>query len=201
MTTKITIYGPRMGSALRTHWVAAELGIAYESVVPDFAKGENRTEAFLKISPMGQVPALVEGDFCLAESMAICSYLIERAGSDLGGKTAQQRATAWQWSLWTALNPHPHLSTLASPAWTQKALAAEETARCHAALEKFLPVLDKHLAKNAFVAGSDFTAGDINVACAMLYASFSKYDLSKYPAITAWQAKVTARPAFAKACG
>jgi glutathione S-transferase len=199
--TTIKIYGPRMGSALRAHWVAAELGTKYEPVAVDFAKGENRTEAFLKISPMGQVPALVDGEFNLAESMAICSYLIDTAGSDLGGKTAQARALAWQWSLWTALNPHPHLSTLASPAWTKQPIAAQVEADCKAALAKYLPVLEAHLAANPFVAGSDFTVGDINVACAIAYAAFSKYDMSAYKAINAWQSTVTSRPAFVHARG
>jgi glutathione S-transferase len=199
--TTLKLYGPRMGSALRAHWVAAELGLQYEAVAVDFAKGENRTEAFLKISPMGQVPALVDGDFNLAESMAICSYLIDTAGSDLGGKTPQQRALAWQWSLWTALNPHPHLSKLAAPMWTKQANKPEEEAECKAALAKYLPMLEARLAANPFVAGSDFTVGDINVACALAYAAYSKYDMAAYTAINAWQAKVTSRPAFMNARG
>ena len=199
--TTIKLYGPRGGSSLRTHWVAAELGIKYEAVAVDFAKGENRSEAFLKISPMGQVPALVDGDFNLVESMAICSYLIDTAGSDLGGKTAQQRALAWQWSLWTALNPHPHLSTLASPAWTKQPNPPEVEVASKAALAKYLPILEARLAVSPFVAGADFTVGDINVACALMYAAYSKYDLAQYKAITAWQAKVTARPAFNLARG
>ena len=201
MTNTIKLYGPRSGSALRTHWVAAELGIPYESVSLDFSKGEHRQDPFLKINPMGQVPALVDGDFTLAESMAIGSYLIDQAGSDLGGKTPQERASAWQWSLWAALNPHPHLSTLASPAWTGKPLAGEAEAAAKAAVAKYLPVLEAHLARRSFVAGTSFTVGDINVACALSYAALSSYDLSSYPAITAWMAKVMARPACLKAKG
>jgi glutathione S-transferase len=197
----IKLYGPRSGSALRTHWVAAELGLPYESVSVDFSKGENRSEPFLRINPMGQVPALAEGDFTLAESMAIGSYLIDQAGSDLGGKTPQERAMAWQWSLWAALNPHPHLSALAAPAWTGKPLAPEAETAAKAAVAKYLAVLEAHLARRSFVAGTSFTVGDINVACALSYAAISKYDLSAYPAISAWMGKVMARPAFLKAKG
>jgi glutathione S-transferase len=201
MANTIKLYGPRSGSALRTHWVAAELGTAHESLPVDFSKGENRSDWFLKINPMGQVPALVDGDFNLAESMAIGSYLIELAGSDLGGKTPQERALAWQWSLWVSLNPHPHLSALASPAWTGQPLAPEAETAAKAAVAKYLPVLEAHLGKHSFVAGTAFTVADINVACALSYAAISKYDLSPYTATTAWMAKVMARPAFAKAKG
>jgi glutathione S-transferase len=51
------------------------------------------------------------------------------------------------------------------------------------------------------VAGKLFSVGDINVACVLGYAAFSKYDLSAYPSISAWLSKVTARPAYAKARG
>jgi glutathione S-transferase len=195
----IKIYGPRMGSSLRAHWVAAELGTPYEAVSVDFGKGENRSDWFLKINPMGQVPAMVDGDFNLAESMAICSYLIDLAGSDLGGKTPQERATAWRWSLWAGLNVYPHMSTLASPAWTQQPLAPEVEAAARATLAKHLPVLEAQLASGSFVTGGTFTVGDINVAAVLGYAAYSQFDMSNYPATKAWLAKVQARPSYAAA--
>ena len=199
MTNSIKLYGPRMGSSLRTHWVAAELGTTCETVPVDFSKGEHKGEAFLQINPMGQVPALVDGDFKLAESMAICSYMIETAGSDLGGKTAQQRAKAWQWSLWAALNLYPHRSALASPAGTQQPLAADVEAAAKAGAAKYLPVLNTHLGAQRYMVGDSFTVGDINVATVLAYAAFAKFDLSSYPNVTTWLAGVTDRPAYAKA--
>ena len=198
---KIKLYGPRMGSSFRAHWVAAEVGVAYESVPVDFAKADNRSDWFLKVNPMGQVPALSSGDFNLAESLAICSYLIDVAGSDLAGKSAEARASAWQWSLWASLNLHPHLATLASPMWTQQPLAADVEAAAKAGAAKYLSLLETHLASHPFVAGELFSVGDINVASVLGYAAFSKYDLSVYPATSAWLAKVTSRPAFIKARG
>ncbi|MEO8185668.1 MAG: glutathione S-transferase family protein [Deltaproteobacteria bacterium] len=198
---KIKLYGPRMGSSLRTHWVAAEVGIDYEWAPVDFSKAENRSDWFLKINPMGQVPALTCGELNLSESLAICSYLIDVAHSDLGGASAEARASAWQWSLWASLNLQPHLTTLASPAWTQQPLAPDAEAAAKAGAAKYLTLLETHLASRPFVAGEVFSVGDINVACVLGYAAFSKYDLSAYSAINAWQAKVTARPAYNKARG
>lgn len=197
--TNIKLYGPRTGSALRTHWVAAELGTPYESMGVDFAKGENRSDWFLRINPMGQVPVMVAGDFNLAESMAICSFLIDQAGSDLGGKTAQERATAWQWSLWAAFNPQQQLATLAAPMWTKQPLAPEAEAAAKAAADKYLVLLEAHLARRPFIAGSNFTAGDINVASSLGYAALCNFDMSPYPKVKSWLATVTARPAYIKA--
>lgn len=195
----IKIYGMGMGSALRAHWVAAELGTECETVAMDFSKGEHRSDWFLKINAMGQIPALSEGDFNLAESMAIGSYLIEKASSNLGGKDAQQRALAWQWSIWSGLNLQPHLSTLAAPTWTKQPLAPSAEAAAKEGAAKAFVVLDALLAKQAFVAGSDFTSGDINVACTVNYAMISKFDLTPYANVTKWLAGITDRPAYLKA--
>ena len=199
--TTIKLYGPRRGSSLRTHWVAAELGIAYEAVDVDFSKAEHRSEAFLRINPMGQVPALVADDFNMAESLAIGSFLIDQAGSTLGGKTPQERASAWQWSLWALLNAQPPLSTLASPAWTQQPLAPEVEAGAKAGAAKYLGVLEAHLSRRPFISGSHFTVGDINVASSLSYAAYSGFDLSPFPKVQAWYASVTARPSYAQATG
>jgi glutathione S-transferase len=201
--TTIKLYGPRGGSSVRTHWVAAELGTPYEAVAVDFAKGENRSDWFLRINPMGQVPAMVTDDFNRAESMAIGSFLIDQAGSgsDLGGKTAQERATAWQWSLWAAFNPQPALVTLAAPLWTKQPLAPEAESAAKATAAKYLALLDAHLARRPFIAGAAFTVGDINVASSLAYAAMSGFDLSAFPKVTTWLAKVTARPAYLRATG
>lgn len=201
MSTPIKIYGQPFGSSLRAHWVAAELGIPYETMPLEMSKGEHKSDAYLKINPMGQVPALLDGDFNLAESLAIGSYLIEKAGSDLAGKTAEERARAWQWSVWGVLNPQPHLSALASPMWTQKPLSPEAEASAKAGADKFLAILEAHLARRAFVAGSEFTVGDINVASSIAYARMAQFDLSPYPKVNAWFGTVTSRPSYSKATG
>jgi len=198
---KIKLYGPRMGSSFRTHWVAAEVGVSYDSMAVDFSKGDYRSDWFLKVNPMGQVPALSSGEFNLAESLAICSYLIDVAKSDLGGKTAEERALAWQWSLWASLNLQPHLSTLASPNWTKQPLAPDVEASAKSGAAQYLSLLEAHLASHPFVTGQGFSVGDINVACVLAYAAFSKYDLTSYAAISRWLAQVTARPAYKQAQG
>ncbi len=196
----IKLYGSRGGSGLRCHWVLHELGMEYEAVNVDMQNKEHKSEAFLKINPAGQVPALDNNGFYLAESLAINAYLIDLAKSDLGGATPEERAKAWQWSLWTSLNPHPQLATLAMPKWgypidEAAAAAAKEK------LSKQLPLLEAHLSESPYIAGDKFTVGDINVATAMSYADYSGYDLSSYPKLQAWLKLVTARPAYIAAKG
>jgi len=49
--------------------------IPYKPIVIDLPKGEQKGEAYLKINPFGQVPAIVEGDFKLIQSTTILRYL------------------------------------------------------------------------------------------------------------------------------
>ena len=59
--------------------VLEEIGTPYEKILIDFEKGENRTAEYLKIHPLGLVPALRLTDGrCVFESAGICMYLVDR---------------------------------------------------------------------------------------------------------------------------
>src|SRR5258708_31958832 len=52
-------------------------GLAYESAVLDLRAGDHLTPEFTRTSPLHTVPALVDGERTLIESMAIIEYLDE----------------------------------------------------------------------------------------------------------------------------
>jgi len=60
--------------------IANELGLEISLKPIDFSKGEHKTLDYLKYQPFGQVPYLVDGDFVLFESRAICRYLARKYG-------------------------------------------------------------------------------------------------------------------------
>ncbi len=72
MTVKI--YGPTASRAARALWIVHELGIPFEHVAMEMK--DLKGAEYLKINPNGKVPALVDGDFKLFESMAINLYSI-----------------------------------------------------------------------------------------------------------------------------
>ena len=70
------IYGFPLSPFVRKVIVAArEKGLDYE-MIP--ANPSQSTEEFLKVSPFSKIPALEDGDFCLADSTAIVTYLDAR---------------------------------------------------------------------------------------------------------------------------
>jgi glutathione S-transferase len=67
--------------SMAAHIVLEESGERYEPQPVDLAKGEQRSEAYLKINPQGRVPALrLDNGEPLAENTAILPYLGKRFG-------------------------------------------------------------------------------------------------------------------------
>jgi glutathione S-transferase len=79
-------------------WLALEhKALPYELHMMSFAGGDLRTDAYRAINPRGKVPAIVDGDFRLAESAAIVEYLEDAypdSGKRLLPSAVQARAAA-----------------------------------------------------------------------------------------------------------
>ncbi len=67
--------------SMAAHIVLEESGETYEPIRVDLAKGEQRTESYLKLNPQGRVPVLrLDNGEPLAENTAILPYLGKRFG-------------------------------------------------------------------------------------------------------------------------
>jgi len=70
----------------------AEKNLPVDQKVLDLMNGEHKSPEYLAINPNGQVPALVEGDFRMAESSAILKYLASRFDCPEYPKDLKERA-------------------------------------------------------------------------------------------------------------
>ncbi len=195
----ITLYGGRVGSSFRPHWMLAELGLAYESKGVDMAKGEHKSPEYLAVNPAGQIPAMIYDGFTLTESAAMVHYLAEKHDpSFFGPNTPESHATLLRWELYVLLNIDKHLTVHALKAW---GMPVEEEAikKADEALARSLPVFEGWLKTRTFVAGEDFTVADIITRASFVYAEVGKVDLSAYPSIMAWMTRCAERPAYGKA--
>ena len=66
---------PRSGHAHRVRLLLSLLDVEYEQVMVDMTNGEHKTAEYLKLSPLGQVPTLVDGDIVITDSTAALIYL------------------------------------------------------------------------------------------------------------------------------
>jgi len=102
------LYGVPASRATRSIWAAEEVGVDYELVSTSFME-ESKTPEYLAINPNGRVPALVDGDLVLFESMAINLYLAKTYGGKLYPSNPQDEARAIQWTIWGMTELEPHL--------------------------------------------------------------------------------------------
>ena len=90
------IHGAILSPFVRKVLVVAELkGLEYEqlTVLPG-----SDDEAFRRISPLGKIPALTDGDFSISDSSVICEYLEElHPDGPLVGADPESRAMTRMW--------------------------------------------------------------------------------------------------------
>ncbi|MGZ3770900.1 MAG: glutathione S-transferase family protein [Bdellovibrio sp.] len=196
----IKIYGSPRSSAGRCYWMLEELGLPYETVHLDMKNKEHKSEWYTKLNPNGKVPALVDGDFVIWESMAITNYLAKKHNSPLAAKTPEEDGQIMQWSLWSLVDlQEPAVAWLIQeffvPADKRNTHVIEE-AKTKAA--RYLKVLEECLEGKNYLISERFTVADLNVASVVNVLMELKYDLSGYKNIQQWMKACTDRPAFHK---
>jgi glutathione S-transferase len=89
----LTLYFAPGACSMAAHIVMEESGEKYQPQQVDLAGGEQRTEAYLKIHPLGRVPALrLDNGEPLSENTAILPYLGKRFGLWPSDPTAEAKA-------------------------------------------------------------------------------------------------------------
>ena len=76
----ITLYHSPASRAFIPYWLLEELGVPFDVVTVDIAKGDQKTPDYLAINPSGKVPALADGEAVISETPAIGIYLADRYG-------------------------------------------------------------------------------------------------------------------------
>jgi glutathione S-transferase len=198
----VKIYGPTASRAARALWIVHELGIPFEHVGVEMKDLKNAD--YLKVNPNGKVPAMVDGEFKLFESMAINLYLAAKHGKDgFMPASLEDQALAWQWSFWGMTEVEKPLLTILidmfmTPPDKRK---PEAVADAQKQLPKPLGVLNGALQGRDYLLGSSFTVADLNLASVMSWAKPIKLDFAPYPNAAAWLDRCLARPAYKAARG
>lgn len=165
--------------------------------------GEHRTAAFAAINPNRQVPLLEDGDLRLPEGSAILKYLAEAAGSPAYPTERKARArvnaamdwfnTGYSFSM-NYLHVYPQM--LPEHMWQDPAVQAQVTARGLAWGRDRLDVLDRHMLQDAFVCGPELTVADYLGGVYVGLSEAIAFDLSPWPRVAAWMARLRARPGW-----
>ena len=187
----------RSGNAWKIRLACGLMGLPLKRRTFDIVQGDLESEAFARINPWRQVPALLtpEGQW-LAESQAILWYL----GMGTSWLPEDRLAQA-QVSSWLSFEQTQHMHAFAQP---RLLIHLRQTAKTddpdmvawRAAGMKAAALMDGHLAGREFLVGAWPTIADIALYPYTSMAGEGGYDLSGFANLTAWLARMRALPGF-----
>jgi GST-like protein len=183
-----------------------ELGVAYEIVPMNIGRGDQFTEASLKISPNNRMPALVDTEptgggapISVFESGAIMLYLAEKEGR-FWRQDTRAKYEVVQWVMWQMSNQGPktgergHFSRVTPEAGDQSYAQRRFNDEVH----RMYGVLNNRLFDRRYVAGSDYSIADM--ICYPWTASWKLQgiDLDEFKYFKRWFEELSERPAVIK---
>jgi len=182
-------------------WCCAELGIEYEREDAGMQFGKVDTPEFFALNPNRRVPVLIEGDFVLWESNSIVRYLAGKHDPDgkLRPKDAQTRASAQRWMDWQLSVLGPQFTGLfhGLARTPPEKRDPDSIAKSRDQTEHNLGMLETYLGRTAYVAGDEFSYGDIPVGIyAYRWYAFEGIERKALPNFERWYAALCDRPAF-----
>ena len=182
--------------SIRVRWTLQELGVPFEAVTVNMMAGEHRSPEFLKINPAGKLPALVDGDFVLTESIAAALYLAEKyPDKGLLPKDLRERAQVYRWLLFTTTEIEQPLWRIARHSNIyppEKRLPADiELARGE--FPPMAQVLEDHMRGREFIVSDHVTVADFVLAYTLDWAKLVKL-IEGFPVLDAYLERMYARP-------
>ncbi len=195
----ITIYGVSGSRAIRSLWAIEETGVEYEHVPTHFFK-DSKTDDYMAVNPNGRIPALVDGDVTIFESMAINLYLTKKYAPALYPGNEADEAHAFQWSVWAISEIEPQQMLIVVQKFFNKDNIDEAVIEAATeALQRPLKVLETHLDGQDYLLGDSFTVADLNLAGVMNLMQMIAFDFSAYPNVGDWLSRCYARDALKRA--
>ncbi|XP_034127078.1 glutathione S-transferase D5-like [Drosophila guanche] len=170
--------------------IAKALGVDLNLKFCNILAGEQLKPEFVKLNPQHTIPTIVDDGFVLWESRAILIYLVEKYGKEddsLYPADPQQRALINQrlyfdmgvlfQSFYQAIFPQIVTKKPPTPEAMEK-------------VKKAFELLNTFLEEDEFVAGPSLTVADISILAIVSTFEVVDYDISQYPNVTKWYAKV-----------
>ncbi|MGB0577453.1 MAG: glutathione S-transferase family protein [Alphaproteobacteria bacterium] len=183
----IDLYSWKSANGRRPIIILEETGTPYNLIPIDPHGGKNKEPDYLKISPGGKVPCMVDPDgpgglpIHIMESAAILEYLAEKTGQFMGSDEASKWAVK-QWLYYLATNVSVSFSNLNH--------AHDLEGQCRELLDS----VNNHLAENEYFAG-DYSIADMMVIGRFGAFGFDFINLKDYPNLVRWVDMMMARPA------
>jgi glutathione S-transferase len=185
---------PVSGNCYKVRLLLAHLGVDYERHEVDVLDRSGRAELLGSVNPALSIPTAVLDDGSpLAESNAILWYFAE--GTPYLPEDRLARARVLQWLSFEQYSHQPYIAM--ARYWlsiAEEPVAKEKIDARKPAGYAALGAMERHLDGSAFLVDERYTIADVGLYAYTHVAHEGDFDLSSYPAIGAWLARVEAQP-------
>ena len=196
----IELYTAGTPNGWKVSMTLEEMEIPYVVKLVDLVKGEQRTPEFLKISPNGRIPAIIDTDtgVSIFESGAIMMYLAEKSGRlmpiDLAGK---YEVTQWLMFQMSGIGPMQGQAVTFVRYFPEKIPQVIDRYRNES--RRLYQVLDSHLKHRAYIAEQYSIADIANYAWIRSYY-WATVDIEGLHNLQDWMARMAAKPGIQRGC-
>lgn len=179
----LRLYGHTNSRALLCMWMLYEMDEPFELV-----RVYPHSSELLPINPNGKIPALVDGDAVLWESLAINLYLAQTRTTSLSPRGQCELGDVLKWTLWA----QSELAEYFGRTTSLDNVSAEWVA-------KTIGVMESTLKNRQYLIADRFTVADLNVNSIFWGPVASQLSLDRFPAVEKWREACWNRPAAARA--
>ena len=188
----LTLYHVAPSRSSVVLWMLEELGEPYDLYVMGFKTGETRSADYLRINPMGKVPALKHGETVITEGAAICTYLADafpqaKLNVPLGDA---RRGPYLKWLFFGPSCLEPAMIDRRFP----RSSDAPRAALGYGDYETVLNVLSDAVRAGPYLLGEQFTAADVVIGSGIRWGMIFK-GVPERPEFVAYAKRLEERPA------
>lgn len=181
---------------LRVRWALEEAGQAYAEHV--IGPEDQKSAAYRRLQPFGQVPAYQEGDLVLFESAAIVHHVAQRCEALMPPDPASRaRVTAWMFAAMNTIEPHIQNLVAIDLFHAQEDWAKARRPAAVEAVQKRLQDLATALGERSYLEDR-FTAADLLMTTVLRILRHTDI-VAGIPALENYRLRCEARPAFQRA--
>lgn len=191
----ITLYFAPASRAFTPRWLLEELGLPYEVRTIDIRKGGQQSPDYLRVNPMGKVPALTDGAVTVSENPAICIYLADRYSLSVMAPALDdpRRGLYLRWMVFSTavFEPTIYFDDDNNP------IAA--SGRGWGDRGRVLQSLDETLCNGPWLLGEQFSAADVMLGSLISVALFNGRIAEPATSLIAYNERLGERSAYKRA--
>jgi glutathione S-transferase len=193
---QLTLYHAAPSRSSIVLWMLEEVGEPYEVHLMSLKKGENRAADYLKVNPMGKVPALKHGDTVVTEGAAICTYLADAfPRAALNVPVGDPRRGPYL--KWLFFGPACLEAAIIDRSFPRTGEAPRQSLG-YGDHETVMNVLSEAVRRGPYLLGEQFTAADVVIGSGIRWGMMFK-GVPERPEFVDYASRVAERPAAKRA--